>query len=140
MLPLAGCGDSGLKLADATGTVMLDGEPMPYVGVVFHPQVGPIATGNTDAEGRFSMTTARQKGALVGEHIVTVAGGSGSGVAYSKGQGNTIGAPIKRRGQQVGRPRLSSRYASPTTSDLRVTVKAGEKNDFTFELEQEGAR
>lgn len=131
---LAGCSDSGLKLAEVSGVVTVDGQPMDYVGVVFHPSIGPIATGNTDAEGRFKLTTANESGALVGQHTVTIADRTGA-VTYTKSQDGLLGAPVKKRGGPAG-PRFSKHYARSSTSDLQVSVEAGERNEFVFELDK----
>lgn len=135
LLAAIGCSDSGPKLADVEGVVTVDGRPMGYVGVVFHPPVGPIATGNTNAEGRFTLTTANRSGALVGDHVVTIADSS-SGVKYEATEDRLLGAPVRGSGAS-SRRRFSERYASSSTSDLRVTVESGKDNEFAFELEKD---
>lgn len=135
-----GCSDSGLKLADVSGVVTVDGKPMAYAGVVFHPEIGPIATGNTDAEGKFVMVTAGKKGASVGDHVVTISGATQTNVAYETAEGGTLGAPVRGGAKQKPQKRFSTHYASKQTSDLRVAVEAGEKNEFVFELRKEGAQ
>lgn len=134
----AGCSDSGLQLAKVSGVVTVDGEPMAYVGVIFHPELGPIATGNTDAEGRFNLVTSNESGALVGEHVVTISGAT-SGVSYAATDYGTVGAPVRNSSGRNPRARFSTHYALKSTSDLRVTVESGKKNEFVFELNKEGA-
>lgn len=134
-LPAAlGCSDSGLKLAEVSGVVTVDGKPMEYVGVVFHPEFGPIATGNTDAEGRFELVTANRSGALVGNHVVTIADSVG-GIKFTETEDGLLGAPVQG---SSGPPktRFSKHYARSSTSDLKVTVEAGKENEFVFELDK----
>jgi hypothetical protein len=71
---LAGCGD-GLDLTGVTGTVSLDGKPVPNAVVTFVPQggTGSPSNGVTDAEGRYTLMFSRDReGAFVGTHDVTV--------------------------------------------------------------------
>ena len=70
---LAGC-DQGPELGSVTGTVTLDGQPVPHAFVVFTPQgPGRPSQTKTDAEGRFSLKfNADREGALIGNHRVTV--------------------------------------------------------------------
>jgi hypothetical protein len=68
-----GCG-GGPELGTVTGTVTLDGRPVPNAFVVFTPKgPGRPSQTKTDAEGRYSLKfNASQEGALIGTHIVTV--------------------------------------------------------------------
>lgn len=81
LLGVAGCGSSGEHgVASAGGTVTLDGKPVPELVVTFTPQAaagstnpGKSATGRTDAEGKFTLSTYNMgDGAIVGTHQVTV--------------------------------------------------------------------
>jgi hypothetical protein len=116
-LLVLGCGRGGPKTARASGTVTMDGKPLPKIGVTFLPtKKGPIATGNTNENGEFTLTTVRKgDGAPIGNHKVT------------------IGA--SEEGQKL--PPIAGRYGSPHTTNLTAEVKAGEKNVFTFDLKPE---
>lgn len=71
-----------LPLVPVTGTVRLGGQPLTDAVVVFAPEshdagTVPVATGRTDAEGRFVLLTNYQPrstgvGAVPGRHRVTV--------------------------------------------------------------------
>lgn len=82
-----GCGGSNNPVAPVKGVVTLNGKPVADMVITFTPVPGKTAsvgdanapgksaTGNTDAEGKFTLSTyERNDGALVGEHKVTVFG------------------------------------------------------------------
>jgi hypothetical protein len=71
-----GCGGRS-DLATLEGRITLDGEPLPAVQVVFYqPDAGPEKNfiGETDADGRFVLTTLRKEhqGAAPGKYQVTL--------------------------------------------------------------------
>lgn len=80
VLGTVGCGGGGEHgVAKAGGTVTLDGNPVPDLVVSFTPQStgsgnpGKSATGRTDAQGKFTLSTYDMgDGAVVGKHLVTV--------------------------------------------------------------------
>jgi hypothetical protein len=122
LLPLIVClwgcsrGD-GLTIAPVEGKIVMNGQPLPNVGVTFLPNgAGPSASGNTNELGEFKLRTAEPgDGAVVGGHKVVLG-----------------------RAQE-GRPKpgsatIPNKYGSPTTTDLSVEVVAGKTNTFTFEL------
>jgi hypothetical protein len=65
-------------LASVSGTVTLDGKPIPNATVNFNPVDGKDAarasTGTTDANGRYSLRVVMTKeaGAVVGKHRVSI--------------------------------------------------------------------
>lgn len=68
---LSGCGGGGY--VSVSGLVTLDGEPLPEATVSFVPDGGgEIATGVTDEDGRFSLTSNRDTGAKPGVYKVTI--------------------------------------------------------------------
>lgn len=75
---LIGCG-GGADLPDmgtVTGTVTLDGQPLPGVQVGFEPEgvtEGRPSMGTTDEQGNYELSyNAETKGAIVGMHTVRV--------------------------------------------------------------------
>ncbi len=119
----AGCGGSGPpKAYPATGEVIYKGAPLADAQVAFIPTEGQgrMSRGTTDADGRFELGAYQQKdGALAGEHQVTVA----KVVPSVK---NDPYAPMKSV--------IPEKYNGVTTSPLKATVSASEKNHFRFEL------
>jgi len=73
LVVLTGCGKRGPKLADVSGKVTLDGQPLAKVIVTFVPIGGGVSSsGVTDEAGRFSLACSLGRGALVGQHRVYV--------------------------------------------------------------------
>jgi len=72
-----GCGDS--TIAPVAGTVTFEDQPVPNLRVNFSPEPvgenfapGPISSGKTDADGKFSLKTRYgDSGAFVGKHKLT---------------------------------------------------------------------
>ncbi|MEQ8848896.1 hypothetical protein [Botrimarina sp.] len=68
-----GC-DSRPRRVPISGTVLIDGEPVPYGNISFVPGDGRAASGKIDPQGRFELTCYEPgDGAILGEHRVTVA-------------------------------------------------------------------
>ena len=68
-----GCGSGGPELGPVTGKVTLDGKPVTNGLVTFMPiGGGRPATGKTDANGQYALIGVDGKGALLGQHRVTV--------------------------------------------------------------------
>ncbi len=75
----SGC--SAPSLAPVHGRVTCHGQPVPQAGVIFSPvpraetdrEAGKAASGSTDADGRFVLTTYKSgDGALIGKHRASV--------------------------------------------------------------------
>jgi hypothetical protein len=114
------CGCSGSDApptALVQGTVTMNGKPLPNIGVVFFPTgAGPLASGNTNDQGQFELTTVKPKdGAVIGQHRVAFGAAEESESEYA-------------------RKSLPARYGSPETSQITAEVVAGEVNQFSFEL------
>lgn len=88
---------------------MFDGHPLQGAKVVFQPdEAKPPSYGTTDADGRFELMRRQGiVGAMMGQHTVQISIPSNS-------------------------PRIPARYN--TESELKREVKAGEDNEFDFEL------
>lgn len=76
-LCVAGCGkaDDTPPLSPVTGTVTLDGAPLPNANVQFQPSgTGGASNGKTDATGRYVLYygATSQHGAALGSHQVRV--------------------------------------------------------------------
>ncbi len=76
-----GCQSERFPVAPASGTVTLNGKPLPNAHVLVQPvsqgttfEIGPESVGLTDAEGRFTLSTIEpeRKGAMIGKHRVSV--------------------------------------------------------------------
>ncbi len=74
LLPAAGCSDSGPALGTVSGTVTLDGNPLPNAEVEFQPVAeGSPSYGTTDENGHYELAYGVGKpGAMVGKHEVRI--------------------------------------------------------------------
>lgn len=70
----AGCGgESGPELFAVTGTVTLNGKPLPNAELTFQPEDGAPSSAKTDADGQYELMYSRgQSGALGGSHTVSI--------------------------------------------------------------------
>jgi len=135
---LFGCSPSNeLGTTVVTGTVMVDGQPMEGVTVIFSPAdtgVNP-AVGLTDKNGKFKLSTpggAHGNGAIPGSYIPTFAKDeierreADSREDYMKRYGNTMPKVTHH---------IPKKYANHKTSGIDpVTVEKGKPNVFSFEL------
>ncbi|MFO1095639.1 MAG: carboxypeptidase-like regulatory domain-containing protein [Planctomycetaceae bacterium] len=121
---LAGCGgvDDKPKLGTVTGTVTMDGQPLPNVWVMFNPTTGRTALGHTDENGHYELKfTEDADGANLGSHKVVIMTYHEDEIAEQ--QINTGKAPKEP---------IPAKYNAKTT--LTAEVKEGE-NVIDFPLE-----
>jgi len=119
---LTGCGNnSGPALGQVTGTVTMDGEPLPGAMVSFYPEAGGRSShGVTDDSGEFLLRfTGMKDGALVDTHKVKIE----TGVQLSESETK----PNRKKVKQ-----LPARYNSET--ELTAKVEGG-SNTFDFDLQ-----
>jgi hypothetical protein len=115
-----GCGSS-YSLGTVTGTVTLDGKPLPQATVTFSRGQGRMSVGTTDEDGRYQLQySARQKGAEPGSHKVRIA----TQIEAVSGEGDL--AAVQGRKEL-----LPPRYNDKT--ELTAEVKPG-RNTIDFDL------
>ena len=126
---LTGCGSGGLELAPVEGVVTLDGTPLEGATVLFHPaEGGKPATGTTDAEGKFTLTTRNfGEGAQVGMNNVSVCKEKKTESSANVEEGEIADVVYE----------TPAKYASPKTSELSVDVQPG-MPAVTLELKSGG--
>ena len=119
MLICSGCGgDSGPELFDVTGTVTLNGKPLPNAEVTFQPKEGAPSFARTDDEGKYELKYSRDRyGALPGSHEVSIT------TAAEDDDGN------------VADELLPAKYNIDTELTANVT---DEGNPIDFQLESDG--
>lgn len=117
LLACLGCFNRGDRpdLGTVSGTITLDGEPLPRAVVSFTPKGVRGASGFTDETGRYELRYLRGMGAPVGTHTVRI-NLPGEGPDAAK------------------RPRLPAKYNRKST--ITREVKPG-ANVFDFKLESE---
>jgi mannose-6-phosphate isomerase-like protein (cupin superfamily) len=110
--------DGKRELAKVDGIVTLNGEPLAHARVVFSPATGRPATGVTDQQGRFQLTTFQQHdGAVLGRYRVAIA-------PLASEDTNDASDPKRK---------VPARYADPATTELACQVAPG-SNTFAFDL------
>lgn len=125
-LAISGCGsgspDDRPDLGTVTGTVTMNGEPLPGVEVTFVPEEGRPSVGRTESDGTYELTYIRDiKGAKIGNHQVRI---------------HTIHETTSDRdGGEPPEETIPDRYNTETT--LTAEVTAGDnKIDFPLESKQ----
>lgn len=89
-LALTGCSES--NVVPVAGTLTYKGQPVPNAYVYFVPENGRPSMGETDAQGRFTMTyDPKTKGVQRGKHKVWV---QHNALADQSAPGGTPGAPV----------------------------------------------
>jgi hypothetical protein len=123
VLVLAGCSGDRLDLHEVTGTVKFTDGTVPQgemSTITFIPAIpleGKAASSHIDSDGSFRLWTVTQGdgGALAGDYLVTVT------VINGYPQGKSV---------------VASKYTHQNETPLQVTVEAGEKNHFNFQVEK----
>lgn len=110
-----------LGIAQASGRVTLDGEPLVAARIVFvEPGAGFASVGETDSEGKYQlMLNSTQPGVAPGKKVVRIMTG------YAQEEGELAGVET-----------LPKRYNKD--SELSAEVKPGETHVFDFDLTSEG--
>lgn len=141
---VAGCGSSPdsnrLETKPVMGVVKFKGQPVSGATVTFLAKnKTPGSTGQTDAEGRFVMTTYEHgDGVVPGEYDVTIVkfetppAESAVSVEDPNYQPPAEVAPEKVKPPKNLLPPI---YAQPQTSKLQVSVGAEGANDLLFDLQ-----
>jgi hypothetical protein len=107
------------EIAPVSGTVTMDGRPLVGVAVVFESERGVLSFGNTDDEGRYSVSYIRSaKGAGLGRNVVR------------------IRTPTMGPSSPLRKDKVPAIYNSAST--LAVDVTKG-RNVFDFSLESQPA-
>ena len=84
---LAGCGVPAVKLGYVSGTIKIDGQPAPGIGVTFSPTAsgGTTSSGYSDEQGRYEAAfTFRKKGVMLGENVASFSIPPGESSSTSK--------------------------------------------------------
>jgi hypothetical protein len=126
-LLLAGCGP-GRGRVPVSGTVTFDGQPLENGAIRFGGEQGAAGVGDI-VNGRFSMSeTGSQGGVLPGNYDVLIS-------SWIEERGS-----VRADGSfSPGITRIPLVYLDPGKSGLKAEVKAGEANQFSFELKSDEA-
>ena len=128
LLPLAGCGGSDrLPTAKVSGTVTLDGNPLPKGRISFVPQDGSgrPASGQIAGDGSFVLGTYEESdGAVLGRHKVSLVAREERGALPPDDGG--------------AKSLIPESYGNVATSGLAFDVTADGDNVFHIELSSQG--
>ena len=70
---VCGCGGPDIELGEVSGVVTLGGKPLPNAVVTFAPTAGgPSGIGKTNLLGEYRLMTGAKRGAVVGQHKVSI--------------------------------------------------------------------
>jgi hypothetical protein len=127
LLVAVGCKERP-AMAPVTGRVTYRGQPLKFGSVMFqHKSGGQPAAGTIQPDGTFALSTFQPgDGARVGLHLVRIACFEGNDPARQ--QTMPTGEVV------LGRSLIPRKYGSFGASGLEVEVKAGEPQEFTFDL------
>jgi hypothetical protein len=146
LLMVSGCGgDSGAATVKVKGVVMAGGKAVDGAVITFYSKSGgEAASGRTDAEGKFQLTTRKPNdGAVPGDYVVTVAKSDGGTevATYDPSKGGELSPDYIKQMQATMKPKkdpvkgsLPAKYASVKDSGLIRTVTASGPNEFDFDL------
>lgn len=142
LIGCSGGNDGRPKTVKVTGTVMYNGKVVEGATVSFHNPDSPrVASGVTDSEGKFQLTTFNANdGAVPGECKVTItkvpAGSAPDGdpTALMNDPTALAGQAQKASKEKKQKPLIPEKYGNPNTSGLKETVKEEGDNNFVFQL------
>jgi hypothetical protein len=124
---LAGCGTA---TSPVEGTVLLDGQPLVGASIQFVPQgAGKQATGETDKNGAFTMSTDKPRdGVVPGEYKVVVSPpvGQPDPTQYASAD-EAMAAAAKAPARKASGPAFPQKYTRPDQTPLTQTVPVKEK-------------
>jgi hypothetical protein len=128
---LAGCG-RGPKLIKAGGIVKYKNAVIPGADLVFVPDGdGPTAIGKTDDQGRFTLNTGGQPGAMVGAYKVAI-------TAARNKRAVSDSEAVAMSSEQIAANReelVPVKFNNTVSSELTATVSADPaQNEFLFDL------
>jgi len=122
LLIVPGCGGQDRpKTVSVKGTVLYKGVALTDANVEFVPESGRPASGTTDANGEFTLTTFENNdGVIPGQHMITV----------QKLQKNESTDPYAEQ-----KSLIPTKYSQLRTTPLTQTVTDGENAPLKIELE-----
>lgn len=136
LVTVLGCGESGPKLIRATGTATYNGQPLVGAVVTFVFENGDVATGNTDASGKFALDAPAGEAKVAISKVIT--SGSESLDVKNMTPSDAMAKKYASKGkeQMEAKPKseVPERYGKPDSSGLVASVKVGGTNDYSFAL------
>jgi hypothetical protein len=129
---LVGCG--GSRTSAVVGVVLLDGKPLEGAAIQFVPQgTGRDATGETDKNGEFTMSTYEPRdGVVPGDYKVVIAPpvAKADPTPYASAEEAMAAAAKAPPPKKAAGPQLPEKYTRPDLTPLTQTVPVKEKLKF----------
>lgn len=132
----AGCSGTTSAGAEATGTITLDGNPLPNAFISFIPKgSGSSSFANSDAHGNFAVQSSGSvTGLAPGEYVVVVEQGDAPDAENAEAPQGEDDEKNVAGGEVSGNSAIPKKYRSESTSDLNVTVSEGEQKSIQLDL------
>jgi hypothetical protein len=141
---VAGCGPRGLSgLSKINGTITLNGHSLEgatitLVPSILNPQSARAASGLSDANGKFQLTTLNSgDGVFPGDYTVYVSKIISEGDILSPSEIRNRGL-LSEQLSEITKPKqmIPEKYTLPETSGLTITVKPGRNPDLVIDIEE----
>lgn len=131
-----GCGESGPDLHRATGSVTYQGEPVVGALVTFTFGNGEVASGNTDAQGKFAINSIAGKAKVAVSKISasSLSAADVGSMSPTEAMAKMHAGADKKEDMGLPKNELPTKYSNSSTSGFEADVKAGGTNDFSFAL------
>ncbi|WP_254506978.1 hypothetical protein [Anatilimnocola floriformis] len=127
---ITGCG--GPKFVPVSGIIKLNGEPYGKAVITFQPistesdpNPGRGSSALTDANGRYSLESGTNKGAIIGKHRVRIQTAGGNVVGQDPTQVAEDGAPAVRNVDPI-----PPEWNSNSAKEFEVPLAGTDKADF----------
>ena len=139
VLVQGGCTTEQSKLATVHGRVTVDGKPVPGAQILFMPPGDRVATGTTDEDGYYRLSTFdKHDGAVVSQHLVTI-----TCLPLIPVQPMTADMAALPAGPKIELPQdenwvspIPKKYSDPANPPFSIRVKPGD-NEIDFDLDSE---
>lgn len=119
-----GCGGpSGPELTSVSGTVRLDGAPLPGADILFIPENGSPSSGATDENGQYYLRySVSRDGAMLGKHRVRI---STYRAAHLDAEGNRVPGSPEKLPPEYNRDSTLTKEVKPGRNTLDFDLKSG---------------
>lgn len=137
IMPIIGCGNGGPPMAEAGGTVLIDGKPLVGADVIFIAEDGPTAAAQTNEEGKFELATNGKPGAVIGNHKVAIQAVEAFAMSGNSASASDLSQEELESEDDIRFGRrwlIPEQYGNPLSSGLTAEVKQDSDNDHTFQL------
>jgi hypothetical protein len=140
---MVGCGPAAPKTVPGSGVVLMDGKPLEGASVNLYSDDGTVASGKSDAAGKFTLKTTigvnTYDGVKVGKHKVAIAKTTNAG-AKEDGEEPKDSKEMATRmgGSMTGSVKqtfiVPAKYNTPTRSGLECDVPEGGTDKLSFDI------